>query len=264
MHTYRTAEGETFMVIRVKRNVKGKLRVNARYRVKTGESALCHISALPLRTPSIISLRFSPNAPIQLSGSLCSFNAQVSSLTSEQNRILLNYPASCQEPTCPPGTPQVKCLVDPCTTATCAGYDTAVCRADYCGGCNARFYVDGKEVTCNTAPSTPSGSNTCPSGVNPVQCLVNPCTNLRCAGNPMASCVPDYCGECSARFYDKAGREVSCEINGMCPDGSPGVRCLADPCTVNKCAAYPKATCVSDYCGGCNASFYVDGKLVAC
>ena len=53
---------------------------------------------------------------------------------------------------CPPGVPLVECLVDPCRSATCPAHPHAVCVADYCGGCNAKFFDrDGKEVTssCN-------------------------------------------------------------------------------------------------------------------
>ena len=34
------------------------------------------------------------------------------------------------------------------------------------------------------------------------------------------------------------------------------VQCARSPCSVQKCYAYPSATCINDYCGGCNAIFY--------
>jgi len=50
-----------------------------------------------------------------------------------------------------------------------------------------------------------------------------------------------------------------------CPDGTPLVYCFADPCQVNNCPAYPDATCISNYCGGCNAIFYDEsGNEVDC
>ena len=49
--------------------------------------------------------------------------------------------------TCPDGSDPVNCLVDPCQSATCPGVDNATCVADYCGGCNAKWFVDGVEVT---------------------------------------------------------------------------------------------------------------------
>ena len=51
-------------------------------------------------------------------------------------------------PVCPPGQPPVNCFVDPCQFGTCPAHPDATCVADYCGGCNARFFdEDGNEVT---------------------------------------------------------------------------------------------------------------------
>ena len=41
-----------------------------------------------------------------------------------------------------------------------------------------------------------------------------------------------------------------------CLAGVPVVKCIKDPCDGATCASDPKATCVSNYCGGCNAVFY--------
>ena len=56
-----------------------------------------------------------------------------------------------QNQQCPPGVPIINCFVNPCTAASCPNIPTATCRADYCGGCNARWYVGGGsiEVTRN-------------------------------------------------------------------------------------------------------------------
>eukprot|EP00731_Ephydatia_muelleri_P014212 Em0007g1522a len=56
---------------------------------------------------------------------------------------------------CPPGVPLFECFVDPCLSATCPAHPHAVCVADFCGGCNAKFFDhNGKEVTssCNLKP----------------------------------------------------------------------------------------------------------------
>ncbi len=50
-------------------------------------------------------------------------------------------------PNCPPDKPFVSCFVDPCKFATCPAHPVAVCKADYCGGCNARFFIGNMEVT---------------------------------------------------------------------------------------------------------------------
>ena len=41
-----------------------------------------------------------------------------------------------------------------------------------------------------------------------------------------------------------------------CPPGVPMVYCFIDPCSSATCANHPNATCVSNYCGGCNYNFY--------
>ena len=54
-------------------------------------------------------------------------------------------------------------------------------------------------------------------------------------------------------------------ILGNCPDGSPPVNCLLDPCDPRiapTCEAFPNAVCQSDFCGGCNAKFFVGGREV--
>ena len=42
------------------------------------------------------------------------------------------------------------------------------------------------------------------------------------------------------------------------------VRCFEDPCAVTTCDAFPEAKCVANYCTGCDADFYFNGKLVNC
>ena len=49
---------------------------------------------------------------------------------------------------CPPGIPLVQCDGDPCRDAVCPSHPTAVCRADYCGGCTAKWFIGDEQVTC--------------------------------------------------------------------------------------------------------------------
>jgi hypothetical protein len=42
------------------------------------------------------------------------------------------------------------------------------------------------------------------------------------------------------------------------------VSCRINPCEVTKCRNHPNAKCVSNYCGGCHAFFYENGKRVFC
>jgi len=93
--------------------------------------------------------------------------------------------------------------------------------ADYCGGCNARFYNgDGVEVT-------------------------DACMDCR-----LVDCAEPLCIE----GYKSEVTEDSCCPTCVCENI---VNCFAQPCGVTTCDAYPEAVCEDDYCGGCNARFYL-------
>ena len=49
-----------------------------------------------------------------------------------------------------------------------------------------------------------------------------------------------------------------------CAKGVPLVFCASNPCDSKRCSAYPNAECKANYCGGCNAEFFVDDKKVDC
>ena len=42
------------------------------------------------------------------------------------------------------------------------------------------------------------------------------------------------------------------------------VNCFVEPCRTASCPAYPNATCVNNYCNGCNAKFYMNGAEINC
>ena len=55
------------------------------------------------------------------------------------------------------------------------------------------------------------------------------------------------------------------DIMAECPDGSEPVNCFVAPCDVSSCPAYPDATCIDNYCGGCNAEYFDEyGERVHC
>lgn len=56
-------------------------------------------------------------------------------------------PCKDQNPACPPDKPLWSCFIDPCQVTTCAAFPHAKCVADYCGGCNAKFFLGTFEVT---------------------------------------------------------------------------------------------------------------------
>ena len=43
----------------------------------------------------------------------------------------------------------------------------------------------------------------------PVQCVINPCDTAQCPNISNAICVPSTCGQCSARFYNTSGYDVT-------------------------------------------------------
>ncbi|KAL3885814.1 hypothetical protein ACJMK2_025850 [Sinanodonta woodiana] len=101
----------------------------------------------------------------------------------------------------------------------------------------------------------------CPEDDN--TCFIDPCDVITCPKFPDALCVPTYCGCYASFFVGKNNVTNICETDDeLCPDGSSPVNCLVDPCKVAKCAKYPYARCVSSYCGGCNANFFVKKRNV--
>jgi len=114
----------------------------------------------------------------------------------------------------------VDCFADPCADAQCVGQGEVKCVADYCGGCNARFYNgDGVEVT-------------------------ESCMDCR-----LVDCAEPLCIE----GYKSGYTDDSCCPTCVCDT----VNCFAQPCEVTSCDAFPDAVCEDDYCGGCNARFYL-------
>eukprot|EP00245_Coleochaete_scutata_P015521 TRINITY_DN6946_c0_g3_i1.p1 TRINITY_DN6946_c0_g3~~TRINITY_DN6946_c0_g3_i1.p1 ORF type:complete len:246 (+),score=34.28 TRINITY_DN6946_c0_g3_i1:135-872(+) len=65
--------------------------------------------------------------------------------------------------------------------------------------------------------------------------------------------ISNGCGPCTC---PPRGGLIKCKV--------PIVNCLVDPCQFAKCPKNSSATCVSNYCGGCNAVFYLNGVPVKC
>ncbi|BFZ05248.1 hypothetical protein BsWGS_08287 [Bradybaena similaris] len=59
-------------------------------------------------------------------------------------------------PVPPCDTYYVNCAVSPCRFNTCDAVPEAICVANYCGGCNARWYRGSEDVTDQCTPLYPS------------------------------------------------------------------------------------------------------------
>ncbi|CAF4808071.1 unnamed protein product [Rotaria sp. Silwood1] len=111
----------------------------------------------------------------------------------------------------------------------------------------------------------PAGKSRCSDGGPIVDCFADPCSVSTCPGDKSATCVSNYCGECTALWYGADGNLANCNNTSSCPPDQPEVQCFADPCQGAACSAYPNATCVANYCGGCNTEWFTDsGKQVQC
>jgi len=123
-----------------------------------------------------------------------------------RGQITQDHEGACQtaNSTCPSGVSQVRCLVDPCRSATCPANPHARCVANYCGGCFADFYdSNNRKINC-----TLSGNN-CPNH-DAVACLVDGCFHKTCAADPNATCVSNNCGGCNWVFINRQGYPVDC------------------------------------------------------
>eukprot|EP01130_Rhizamoeba_saxonica_P002401 TRINITY_DN12204_c0_g1_i1.p1 TRINITY_DN12204_c0_g1~~TRINITY_DN12204_c0_g1_i1.p1 ORF type:complete len:457 (+),score=140.61 TRINITY_DN12204_c0_g1_i1:23-1393(+) len=189
--------------------------------------------------------------------------------------------------------PAVYCE-DPCKESTCKLYEDNnkkyTCEPDECG-CNPVFKdvnsnvienCDGDDTTCYNIRDPCTGLK-CedPAIAEKVTCSGNPkncepqwtdedgndytkqcsgddeddvctaCRHQKCARYPLAKCVPnDQCED-----YDFILDETV--VDDCDADDCEEVQCLIDPCETAECKASQDAVCVADYCGGCNAYFYL-------
>lgn len=62
-------------------------------------------------------------------------------------------------------------------------------------------------------------------------------------------------------YLNRRRNMIVCPDSGACLNGQPLVNCLIDPCTTASCEQ--GGTCVSTYCGGCDANFFnSEGLLI--
>ncbi|KAJ8300356.1 hypothetical protein KUTeg_021875 [Tegillarca granosa] len=133
----------------------------------------------------------------------------------------------------------------PCEAAMTKYYFNTItkkCQSFTYGGCegNANRFptIDHCKKVCETKPGM------CPNRTGPGICVEICFNDHNCTGTQ--KCCSNGCGHtCQDPIY-----------HHLCPDGKEPVKCLVQPCSVNKCPKYPDAVCKDSYCGGCKARFF--------
>ena len=120
-------------------------------------------------------------------------------------------------------------------------------------------------------------NKSCPLACDRAGCwsFESPCEGKTCEGHPEARCISNYCNDCHYYFVDSNYTRISgcgnCaalepesqnKTKDECPDVCPHRRKLCylprTPCQASLgCPSHPNATCVDDYCNGCN-HYYVN------
>jgi hypothetical protein len=91
-----------------------------------------------------------------------------------------------EETACPDGTQPVSCFSDPCSSSTCPAKPRAQCKANYCGGCNAVWFVGTTQLSADdcTVSENPSGTD------EPVCCMAMTAECLACSARKTKE---EYC-----------------------------------------------------------------------
>jgi len=157
-------------------------------------------------------------------------------------RVQIKYRGKCDKPSCPvncPSQPHRVCGSDGKTYLNLCRLQQATCGdrnivLRHTGICAARCKLNRR----------------CAFRYNPV-CGTNGKTYMNSCELRKAHCISNsnikraYKGRC-----------------GRCPRNKPTVQCAENPCSTAYCARFPRAQCIPNYCGGCNAHFYLGGKQI--
>ena len=137
--------GRLYHTIRVIRSYKGCVPRRSKIVAQTASSgATC---GLPLRVGSRWYLNLSGK---DNNFNSCGYNRRPKDLTSSDRKFLRSRLQCCRKGSttsgrcrCNDGTLPVNCFVDPCRFAKRPCKEAEVCKANYCGGCNAEWFKKG-------------------------------------------------------------------------------------------------------------------------
>jgi hypothetical protein len=138
---------------------------------------------------------------------LCDANAPWASLAPEHLAFLQSRYVCCGgECACADGSQPVNCFVDPCQVDSC-DVEGAVCRANYCGGCNAEWYDASGALVCQDGP--PSACNYEDPARRYVARSPEACQTVRFICEPGLSAFFDECG-CGC----ESAAPTACRVGG--------------------------------------------------
>jgi hypothetical protein len=176
---------------------------------------------------------------------------------------------------CPEGVEEVSCVADPCMDYETECPIAASCVSNYCGECKAILFDDAgyvledcdknspkEAVACNMDLDCDGAFNDTLAYCSKGECTpMGTCSEYADCVNPsnvyaVIECVGPI--QCDAEF-GQCGRQCG---PTFCPEGVEEVSCVADPCMDYETKCPIAASCVSNYCGECNAILFDDAGYV--
>ncbi|XP_065176647.1 mucin-2-like isoform X2 [Sycon ciliatum] len=133
------------------------------------------------------------------------------------------------------------CETDGSSGGICSQVLTTFCLRSDCSSCCDHI---------NACPPTPSY-------VKQQQCKVT--TTIA----PKPTTVPVTVSPCATVFCKSGSCRVVAGYAVCIPTCTGAVyQCIIHPCSTTKCPMHPTATCIGNFCNGCNAHFYLNGNNV--
>lgn len=205
------AEGERrFLAVTVGDTFKGCLEARTWVVLQTPSNSAACGSSFEFGTEYLVYGRDGGTSrfglPVIQTG-LCSGNSGWSEVSEEELQFLKTRYVCCGDACGCNDAPEVQCLVDPCSVSGC-NVEGAVCRANYCGGCNAEWIDPSGAWVCHGAACDDPDRRYVAN--SPEQCAT----------------VRFLCEEGSLAFFDECG--CGCEVQHAT---------VEEPCKLGGCSS---------------------------